>query len=96
MAFKYECSNSENAASGARGFHGRGNGKPRAKKCAYCGSAWYIEEGQWGVFVWSGGRGDYRRDNALNLFEQPAKAESFADDHTQDNYVVRWVWSGSA
>jgi hypothetical protein len=94
MAFKYECSNSENTAAGTRGFHKKGNGKPRAKKCSYCGSAFYVEEGQWGVFVWDG-RGDYRREDAVKLFESPKKAEelAYSDTGVEDNYCVRWVYS---
>ena len=96
MSFRYSCSNETNAAAGFRAFHRKGNGKPRAKKCSYCGSAFYVEEGQWGVFVWSGGRGDYRPENAVKLFENEQKANTFADEHAHDNYVVRWCWKDFA
>lgn len=96
MAFRYSCSNETNASAGLRAFHKKGSGKPRAKKCSYCGSPFYIEEGSWGVFVWSGGVADYRPESAVKLFENEQKANTFADGHAHDNYVVRWCWKDFA
>ena len=64
----------------------RGDGSPPRKKCRYCGSEFYIEEGLYGVFDW---RGD-------NLYD-PADAKSWhktddkASSAAEGEEVSRWV-----
>jgi hypothetical protein len=93
MAFKYECEHS--AKTGLKAFHSSGNGKPRARKCKYCGGGFYIESGKWGVFVWGAGTRSYRREDAVKLFEREQTAEDFAYANADKNYCVRWVWESS-
>lgn len=94
MAYKYECEHKDKAGSGWSSFHTKGNGKPRALKCKYCGGGLYVERGKWGVFVWDG-RGDYKREDAVKLFESYEKAEELVYADADKNYCVRWVWEAS-
>lgn len=93
MAYRYECTLKDKAGSGWSSFHTQGNGKPKAVKCKYCGGGLYVERGKWGVFVYRvDGTGDYRRENAVKLFDLPAAAEKLADANADKNYCVRWVY----
>lgn len=64
-----------------------GNGQPRRKACSWCGGAYIVHEGVWGVFEWSG-QGRYPVAEAKSLHSQEWRA-SKATDGT--DLVVRWV-----
>jgi hypothetical protein len=90
-ASRYECSLKTNAGWQSS-FHSAGNGKPRSKRCTYCGGAFRIETGLWGVFVWSG-ENRYPLEAALKTFVSPTAAQKFAD--VTSNGVVRWLPEGA-
>lgn len=95
-AYRHECSLKDKAGSGWSSFHTQGSGKPRAVKCKYCGGGLYVERGKWGVFVYRvDGTGDYRRENAVRLFDSLAAAEKLTYANADKNYCVRWVWEAS-
>jgi hypothetical protein len=68
--------------------HTNGDGAPKRKKCAYCGSRIEVQEGVYGVFVWRGD-GRYRRENAERLFAREAKADAYIA--IDPRFVVRWL-----
>jgi len=90
MAYRYECEHKGKTGSGP--FHAKGNGKPRALKCKYCGGGMYVERGEWGVFVYEYGRGDYRHENVVKTFATYEKADAFVYANADKNYCVRWVF----
>jgi hypothetical protein len=65
-------------------------GKPRRAKCGYCGSAWRIITGWWGVFTWNG-RGDYRLADAHEVHNTEAKAERALARLQDGGMVIRWI-----
>jgi hypothetical protein len=68
---------------------GRGNGQPSRKRCGYCGGTFYVEQGWWGVFVWTGD-GRYPHTLAVKVFSAEGPAERYAV-RTDSRYVVRWI-----
>lgn len=68
--------------------HTSGNGAPKRKKCAYCGSAIYVSKGVWGVFVWTG-TGLYPLGSAVRVFARQAAADDFTQ--TRSDLVTRWI-----
>lgn len=66
-----------------------GDGKPKRKKCSYCGGSYRVETGLWGVFTHSGGSGVYRDAHAHSTHTSRKRAEA-ATDGTE--YVVRWIY----
>ena len=68
--------------------HTHGDGAPKRKKCAYCGSALYVSNGLWGVFVWTG-TGLYPLTSAVKVFNRHGAADKFTE--TQSDLVVRWI-----
>ena len=92
MAYRYECQLKDRKGSGWSSFHSQGNGKPRGVKCKYCGGGFLVERGKWGVFVYRvDGTGDYRKENAVKLFDSPAAADKLAYANADKNYCVRWI-----
>lgn len=68
----------------------RGNGKPRSKRCRYCGSALLTSTGTWCTFVWQG-ENRYALADAVGTFRSEAAARRAADAGAHDNLVVRFV-----
>lgn len=71
--------------------HEGGAGKPKRKTCGRCGSQWLVEQGTYGVFVWTGD-GRYPASDAVRTFRTEASAEAYAVK-TSPEYVVRWVYA---
>lgn len=89
LATRHECSLKHRHGSAWSSFHSGGNGKPRSRRCTYCGGEFRTEQGWHGVFEW---RGDAHYDiaDAARLFTSPAAAQRYADTHP-GQLVVRWV-----
>lgn len=66
----------------------RGNGQPTRKACAHCGGRLRVEEGLWGVFVWTG-TGRYPVEDAVSTTVREAVAEDRLEEDSR--YVVRWI-----
>jgi hypothetical protein len=81
------------------GTHTSGEGKPKRKKCGYCGGAFATETGLYGVFHWAPNAkaSDYATDKALSLHTRSAPAQKIADDayaaNAESDLVVRWVYT---
>lgn len=80
-----------------KGFHKSGYGKPRSKRCTYCGGAWLVEDGVHGVFTWRGD-GRYPLADAVKTFVREAAASRYAETANIDLVargevclVVRWL-----
>lgn len=65
----------------------KGTGKPRAKKCGYCGGALFVSTGLYGAFVWTA-ENRYPESAAVKTFRSEPRATRFADDN---KLVVRWI-----
>ena len=68
----------------------RGTRKPPSDKCRYCGSRLIIDTGLYGVFEWRGD-GRYHEEEAKALFLTKPSAERYAEKHSADAWVVRWI-----
>lgn len=92
---RYECRHKMDAGSRAV-FHKSGYGKPRSKRCTYCGGGWFVEDGVHGVFQWRGD-GRYALADAVKTFSREVAAERYANaendraSYGERNLVVRWV-----
>jgi hypothetical protein len=69
------------------GPHTAGDGKPRRKACAYCGSSLRVQSGLWGVFEWTASN-RYPVEDAKRTFTRQGAAQDYAD---QRDLVVRWI-----
>ena len=85
VATRYECLYS--ATSGA---HARGDGKPRARKCGYCGGGLFIRVGLWGAFEWTA-ENRYPAEKAKETFTSMKRADRYAE---ANELVVRWIPGG--
>jgi hypothetical protein len=68
----------------------RGNGKPKRKRCGYCGSAFLMETGVWGCFVWTVAN-NYSLASALSTHATEQAARRAAE--TDERLVWRFVAS---
>jgi len=68
------------------------NGRPRSKRCTYCGGSLMVEEGVWCAFVWVGDASYPRRD-AVRTFRSESAAQKWCDERPRENVVVRWVYA---
>jgi hypothetical protein len=73
----------------ARCPHTEGPGKPKLRKCRYCGGPFMILTGLWGVFEWTGD-GRYPKASALWTGTSEHEAQAVADA-TSESAVVRWI-----
>jgi hypothetical protein len=94
-ATRYYCASSLSVS----GSHTSGEGRPKRKRCAYCGGTFYTETGLYGVFryVPQAKASDYAAGKALHLFTRSAPAQKIADDayaaDRDSDLVVRWVYA---
>lgn len=82
MAFQHSCSSQYGIACPRNR-----PGKPTARTCPVCGSAWTVREGRYGVFTWRGD-GNYRTADAAGYWQSQAAAERHL---TGGHQVVRFI-----
>jgi hypothetical protein len=83
---RYYCERLHTPDSGV--LHDSGVRTPQRARCRYCGGAFVVERGHWGVFS----RGvDHRRDAALFLHPRQVIAERMIAETGRDDLVARWV-----
>lgn len=82
-AFRHQCLNARS------GLCTRGNGKPKRKRCGYCGSSLLVLSGVWACFEWRGD-GRYYLDDALSTHATEAAARRAAE-RDPDKLVWRFV-----
>jgi len=93
-AARYYCA----SRSSTPGSHTEGEGKPKRRKCGYCGGAFYTETGLYGVFHWvpDAKASDYSLETAVSLHARSAPAQAVADEayaaDRNSDLVVRWVY----
>lgn len=93
-ATRYRCLSAISLA----GSHTEGEGKPKRKKCGYCGGKFYTETGLYGVFHWvpNARSSDYSLETAVSLHTRSKPAHKIADDayaaDPNSDLVVRWVY----
>ncbi len=95
LARRHYCEHQDNPAAGLSTFHTRGNGKPRTKRCTYCGGRLVEVTGLWGVFEWRGD-GRYRLADAIRTFTIESRADAWTRSQAgmatyPAGLVVRWM-----
>jgi hypothetical protein len=78
--------------------HARGEGKPKRKRCAYCGGTFTTETGLYGVFHWvpDAKARDYSPATAVALFTRSKPADAMASEAYEkdpaSDLVARWIY----
>jgi hypothetical protein len=76
-------------------FCTRGNGKPRRKRCAYCGAGLLVELGHWVCVEWHGDV-SYRPEDGVSFHASQNQAQRAAEAEPERHLVARFLPEGAS